>query len=133
WARERLSVVSDQLSTTDNRQPTTNNGQPATGNRQLTAGNRRSTTDNRQPTTELRVTNPPDGATYLIDPTLRKPYQTLRLRAISASNVAWRVDERRIGVAERDAFLEWPLVPGRHTITAIDDRGQAQSVRIFVK
>jgi penicillin-binding protein 1C len=119
WARERLSVVSDRLSTTDNRQLTTNDRQPATGNRQLGA--------------QLRVTNPPDGATYLIDPTLRKPYQTLRLRAISASNVAWRVDERRVGVAERDAFLEWPLVPGRHTITAMDNQGQAQSVRIFVK
>ncbi|HEV8657098.1 MAG TPA: penicillin-binding protein 1C, partial [Thermoanaerobaculia bacterium] len=30
---------------------------------------------------ELRVTNPPNGATYLIDPTLRSAFQTLRLRA----------------------------------------------------
>jgi penicillin-binding protein 1C len=107
WARERFSVVSSRLSKApDNRRPTTDN---------------------------LRVTNPPDGATYLIDPTLRKAYQTLRLRAVSATHVAWRVDDRRIGVAERDAFLEWPLAPGRHTITATDTWGQKQSVRIFVK
>jgi penicillin-binding protein 1C len=138
WARERLgeklsvvggqlSVVKDRFSTTDNRQLTTANHFPATGNRQPT------TPDRQAAIRTLKVTNPPDGATYLIDPTLRKHYQTLRLRAISESNVAWRVDERRVGVAERDAFLEWPLVPGRHTITATDDRGQAQSVRIFVK
>src|ERR1043166_7311866 len=74
--------------------------------------------DNRQPTTDnhLKVTNPPDGATYLIDPTLRKPFQTLRLRAVSDTRVAWRVDQDNVGVAERDTFLEWPLVPGSHTI-----------------
>ncbi|HEX3580604.1 MAG TPA: penicillin-binding protein 1C [Thermoanaerobaculia bacterium] len=81
----------------------------------------------------IRVTNPPDGATYLIDPTLRKAFQTLRLRAVSDTRVTWRVDQRNLGVAERDAFLEWPLAPGRHTITATDNFGQKQSVRIFVK
>ena len=106
WAKTaRLSVVGSQLS--ENRQPTTDN--------------------------HLRVTNPPDGATYLIDPTLRKAFQTLRLRAVSDSRVAWAVDQRNLGVAERDAFLEWPLAPGRHTITATDKLGQKQSVRIFVK
>ena len=89
-------------------------------NRQLATGN-------------LRVTNPPDGATYLIDPTLRKPFQTLRLRAISDTRVAWRVDSQPVGNAARDAFLEWPLAPGSHTITVTDTLGQKQSVRIFVK
>jgi penicillin-binding protein 1C len=92
------------------------------------ADHRQRTTDNR-----LRVTNPPDGATYLIDPTLRKAYQTLRLRAVSATHVAWRVDDRRVGIAERDSFLEWPLAAGSHTITASDTLGQKQSVKIFVK
>ncbi|HEX3111148.1 MAG TPA: hypothetical protein VHU41_18745, partial [Thermoanaerobaculia bacterium] len=93
------------------------------------------TSEVRGPRTEdsLRVTNPPDGATYLIDPTLRKAFQTLRLRAVSDSRVAWSVDQRNLGVAERDAFLEWPLAPGSHTITATDKLGQKQSVRIFVK
>ncbi|HEY2325815.1 MAG TPA: penicillin-binding protein 1C [Thermoanaerobaculia bacterium] len=98
---------------------TTDTPKPS-GNRQLATAN-------------LRVTNPPDGATYLIDPTLRMPYQTLRLRAVSDSRITWRVDERKLGVAERDAFLEWPLAPGSHTITATDTLGQIQSVRIFVK
>lgn len=105
WAKSALSVVSSRLS--GNRQPATDN--------------------------HLRVTNPPDGATYLIDPTLRKPYQTLRLRAVSETRVAWRVDHSNLGVAERDTFLEWPLVPGSHTITATDTLGQKQSVRIYVK
>ncbi|HEV8434035.1 MAG TPA: penicillin-binding protein 1C [Thermoanaerobaculia bacterium] len=93
------------------------------------------TSEVRGPRTDasLRVTNPPDGATYLIDPTLRKAFQTLRLRAVSDSRVAWSVDQRKLGVAERDAFLEWPLAPGSHTITATDTLGQKQSVRIFVK
>jgi penicillin-binding protein 1C len=88
----------------------------------------------RPPSTgNLRVTNPPDGATYLIDPTLRKPYQALRLRAVSETRIAWRIDDRSLGSAERDRYLEWPLAPGSHTITATDTLGQKQSVHIFVK
>jgi len=75
----------------------------------------------------FRIANPPDGATYLIDPTLRMQYQTLRLRAEAASRVSWRVDDRPV------ATSEWSLVPGEHTITAIDDRGRRDSVRIVVK
>jgi penicillin-binding protein 1C len=74
----------------------------------------------------LHVTNPPDGATYLIDPTLRMPYQALRLRAASDKAVTWRVNGERVG-------NEWPLRPGRHTITATDADGGSDSVRITVK
>jgi penicillin-binding protein 1C len=75
----------------------------------------------------FRIANPPDGATYLIDPTLRMQYQTLRFRAEAASRVRWRVNDRPL------ASAEWSLVPGEHTITAIDDRGRRDSVRIVVK
>ena len=75
----------------------------------------------------FRIANPPDGATYLIDPTLRPQYQTVRLRADATSRVEWRVNDRRI------AGSEWPLVPGRHTITAIDATGRRDSVQILVK
>jgi len=75
----------------------------------------------------FRIANPPDGATYLIDPTLRAQYQTLRLRADAASRVTWRVNDRPVSSAE------WPLVPGRHTITATDAKGRKDSVRILVK
>ena len=74
----------------------------------------------------FRIANPPDGATYLIDPTLRRQYQTLRLRADAASRVQWRVNDRPVGA-------EWPLVPGAHMITAIDERGRRDSVKIVVK
>lgn len=73
------------------------------------------------------IANPPDGATYMIDPTLRREYQTLRLHAAAASEVTWRVDGRTI------AEPEWPLERGRHTITALDANGRTDSVRIFVK
>jgi penicillin-binding protein 1C len=75
----------------------------------------------------FRIANPPNGATYLIDPTLRMQYQTVRLRADATSRVEWRVNDRRI------AGNEWSLVPGKHTITAIDARGQRDSVQILVK
>lgn len=74
------------------------------------------------------IQHPPTGATYLIDPTLRMEFQTLRLRA--TSRVAWQVDDRRIGTG---SSAEWQLRPGTHTITAVDGRGARDSVRIFVK
>jgi len=74
----------------------------------------------------FRIANPPDGATYLIDPTLRTEFQILRLRADSPSRVTWRVNDRVVP-------NEWPLRPGRHTITAVDARGNQDSVRITVK
>jgi penicillin-binding protein 1C len=76
--------------------------------------------------TSLRIANPPDGATYLIDPTLRSEFQTLRLRAHSTSRVEWQIDGVRVGA-------EWPLTPGRHTVTASDPSGASHSVQITVK
>src|SRR5262249_37242133 len=42
----------------------------------------------------LRIVSPPAGAVYLIDPTLRREFQTLPLRAAAtdASDVEWRID-----------------------------------------
>ena len=74
----------------------------------------------------LKVTNPPDGATYYIDPTLRTQFQTLSLRAIAHSKIEWHVDDRRVA-------SNWPLTPGTHTITATDDDGHRDAVKIFVK
>jgi penicillin-binding protein 1C len=75
----------------------------------------------------FRIANPPNGATYLIDPTLRMQYQKVRLRADATSRVEWRVNNRRV------AGAEWGLVPGKHTITAIDANGRRDSVQILVK
>ncbi|HET7710829.1 MAG TPA: penicillin-binding protein 1C [Thermoanaerobaculia bacterium] len=80
----------------------------------------------RPPRTALRIENPPDGATYLIDPTLREAYQKLQLRS-NTSRVAWRVDGKPVRTAE------WALSPGRHEIVATDGRGRSESVTITVK
>jgi penicillin-binding protein 1C len=71
------------------------------------------------------ITNPPDGATYLIDPTLRREFQALRLRA-TAPQVSWRVDGKKV---ER----EWPLQVGRHTITAVAENGKRDEVVVTVR
>lgn len=72
----------------------------------------------------FRVTNPPDGSTYLIDPTLRSEYQKLEFAATRPA--AWYVGDTR-------AADQWSLKPGRHVITAVDDRGNRASVKIHVK
>jgi penicillin-binding protein 1C len=80
----------------------------------------------KPPHSRLRVTNPADGATFLIDPTLRMSFQTLRLRAASETAVRWTVDGKAVE-------SEWPLRRGRHTIAATDARGNRDEVRIYVK
>jgi penicillin-binding protein 1C len=78
----------------------------------------------RPPHSRLKVTNPPNGATYLIDPTLRSEFQMLKLRA--TSNASWRVDGRRVS-------NEWPLKPGEHIVEAIDRDGNRDKVKIRVR
>jgi penicillin-binding protein 1C len=83
----------------------------------------------------MDIVNPPDGATYSIDPTLRRDFQALALRAVTpeAGNVEWRVDGVRIGTGPSDAPQMWPLAPGRHVITALDERGHVARAAIAVK
>lgn len=84
---------------------------------------------------ELRVVSPPDGAVYLIDPTLRREFQTIGLRAVSLASgrVEWRVDGSPVGTSEGDAALDWPLAVGRHVVTASDSRGRTAESAIVVK
>jgi penicillin-binding protein 1C len=81
----------------------------------------------------LQIANPPDGATYLLDPTLRREFQTLRLRAHASTRVAWQINEQRVGTSSPNGSLEWPLRAGTHVVTAIDADGRRESVKIFVK
>ena len=83
----------------------------------------------------LRVVSPPDGAVYLIDPTLRREYQTLPLRATGSGNavVEWRVDGRPVGRGDGGASIEWPLAPGRHVVTVRDGSGQQAEAAVVVK
>jgi len=83
----------------------------------------------------LRVLSPPDGAVYLIDPTLRPEFQTIGLRGAGDGDarLEWRVDDTLVGTASPDASLDWPLAPGRHVISARDSQGRSASASILVK
>jgi len=79
----------------------------------------------------FRITNPPTGATYLIDPTLRPEFQTLPLRVVSASptRVEWTIDGNPAGTSSSESALEWKMKPGQHHIVVTDTRGnRAESV-----
>lgn len=83
----------------------------------------------------LEIVNPPSGATYLIDPTLRREFQTLALRVVAESpgRIEWQIDGTRIGSASSDSPLMWPLAPGKHRITAHDGQGRVAETMITVK
>ena len=82
-----------------------------------------------------RVVNPPQGAIYLIDPTLRASFQTLPLTAVSADapSIEWLVDGQLVGTSDPHRPLDWPLVAGRHTVAVRDGRGRGSEVSILVK
>jgi penicillin-binding protein 1C len=75
------------------------------------------------------IVSPADGATYLIDPTLRPEFQRVPLRAIGGrGRVEWRVGDRLIA-----GGAEWTLARGVHRITARDASGQDVGVTVTVK
>jgi penicillin-binding protein 1C len=83
----------------------------------------------------LRIVNPPPGAVYLLDPTLRTAFQTLALRAVAASaaaRLAWAIDGAPVGVSDGDRALDWPLARGAHTIAVTDGR-ERDETEIVVK
>jgi penicillin-binding protein 1C len=83
----------------------------------------------------LRIVNPPAGATYLRDPTLRDSFQTLPLRAVTAaaSRLEWEVDGRAVGGGPPDTAVAWPLTVGRHVVSVQDERGRRDEAEIVVK
>jgi penicillin-binding protein 1C len=83
----------------------------------------------------LEITNPPSGATYLIDPTLRREFQTLPLRVVASrpGRIVWSVDGQPAGESSSDAALMWPLTPGAHYITARDEQGRSAETTVIVK
>jgi penicillin-binding protein 1C len=87
------------------------------------------------PQEALRIVNPPGGATYLRDPTLREEFQTLMFRAVAGagSRLAWEVDGRAVGSAPPEAAVAWPLAPGRHLVTVRDEHGRRGEAEIVVK
>lgn len=83
----------------------------------------------------LEIVSPPDGATYSIDSTLRREFQTLTFRALaqSADRIEWTVSGRIVGTTNANSPLHWRLVPGQHRVTARDQRGQTATSKITVK
>jgi penicillin-binding protein 1C len=83
----------------------------------------------------LQIVNPPDGATYLIDPTLRSTHQTLSLRAAADGTgpIRWNVNGQPVGTSRPDGSLAWPIRPGKHRISASDARSRSDAVTIVVK
>ncbi len=83
----------------------------------------------------LEIVNPPSGATYLIDPTLRREFQTLPLRVVATTpgTIEWQVAGRVVGTSSSEAALMWPLSPGVHRITARDERGRVAESSVVVR
>ena len=83
----------------------------------------------------LQLVNPPPGATYLIDPTLRRDFQTLSLKVVAPAptTIEWAVNGARVGVSSSESALEWPLRPGRHRIAARDSAGRVVESQITVR
>src|SRR6185436_11794167 len=72
---------------------------------------------------QLAIANPPAGAIYSVDPTLRRDFQALPLRAVTSRpmTVTWLVDGTPVGRTSSDRALSWPLVVGSHEIEVRDE------------
>jgi penicillin-binding protein 1C len=95
------------------------------------ATSRRETTTAR----DLELVNPPPGATYLIDPTLRRDFQTLQLKVLApeATTIEWSINGVPFSSTSSEGKIEWPLRPGRHTISARDSLGNTAESTITVR
>ena len=94
-----------------------------------TAGNPRRNPD------EFRIASPPDGSTYLMDPTLRREFQSLSLRVISSSHgaIEWWIDGRPVVRTRAEPAGSWSLTPGTHTFVARDEDGRVARSTIAVR
>ena len=83
----------------------------------------------------LAIANPPAGAIYSVDPTLRREFQALPLRAVTArpTTVTWVVDGATVGTASSERSLSWPLAIGAHEIEARDAEGRRARTSVVVK
>ena len=98
-------------------------------------GDRAEPSQRRAGRRRFEIASPPSGATYLIDPTLRREFQTLPLRVDAATArrpiVTWSINGRSLGTASsRSRARRGPSLPGTHQIIARDARGQRRRRRI---
>ncbi|HEY0592695.1 MAG TPA: penicillin-binding protein 1C [Thermoanaerobaculia bacterium] len=84
----------------------------------------------------IAIVHPPDGAVYLLDPTLRAKYQTVALRASIAGparTLVWSVNGKRAAAARSDRSVDLRLRPGELRIEARDASGARDEVTIRVR
>lgn len=83
----------------------------------------------------LTIVSPAPDSTYLIDPTLRRQFQTLPLRAVSVNDgpIEWSISGRVVASTSGGDAFEWPLTPGRHRIVARDRQGRTAETFITVR
>lgn len=83
----------------------------------------------------LKIVSPADGSTYLIDPTLRREFQTLSLRVVATQRgrIEWSVNGHEIAAGDADSKVDWPLAPGTHRIIARDEHGQTAEAQVVVR
>jgi penicillin-binding protein 1C len=86
-------------------------------------------------TPAIQIVNPPAGGVYFIDPTLRREFQTLALRVVTArpTSIEWQIGDRVVGTSPSDTPFMWPLTPGSHRITARDARGMVAESSVTVR
>ncbi len=89
----------------------------------------------RAPAAPLEISNPPAGAIYSVDPTLRREFQALLLRAVTShpTTVTWLVDGSPVGTASSERSLGWPLAVGAHEIEARDAEGRRAKTSVVVR
>lgn len=79
------------------------------------------------------ITSPPDGATYMLDPTLRAEFQRLRLDVNEPASVIWRVDGAIIGRSTAGEAAYWDPKRGKHAIEAMNASGQIARAVVEVR
>jgi membrane carboxypeptidase/penicillin-binding protein PbpC len=75
----------------------------------------------------FHITSPQDGDRYSVPVGTEPRYATVALRAAGGWGVRWYVDGRPWR-GDR-----WPIAHGRHTIRAVDARGNADQVSVVVE
>ncbi len=83
----------------------------------------------------LEIVSPPSGAVYLIDPTLRREFQTVPLRVVTPrpGQIEWRINDRPLGTSSSESPVMWSLTPGTHRITVRTAAGVVAESTIVVR
>ena len=124
WSASALRVSAEE----------TESGEPVLKTRPATAP-RASSSLQASADRPLQIANPPDGAIYSVDPTLRREFQSLPLRvvAVHPTSVTWLVDGSEIGTGSSEKPFDWPLAVGTHKIEARDAGGRRARTSVLVK